>query len=160
MTKTAEKPYPLGPHIPIQPMQGSTPPPQFILIQRQIGPSHNVLHRFCSQLKILSSRQSCNYKVCHAIILQLQLLFLIYNICFTSFNYRYLKLVFNILIYTKLRLEDCFKLCLKLSYSNRRIIFCGFVKKSSLHLKQEQPAKMPATGGIWRTLGPSHLVIN
>ena len=27
MTKTAEKPYPLGPHIPIKPILGSTPPP-------------------------------------------------------------------------------------------------------------------------------------
>ena len=27
MTKTAEKPYPLGPHIPIEPKQGSTPLP-------------------------------------------------------------------------------------------------------------------------------------
>ena len=27
MSKTGEKPYPLGPHIPIQPIQGSTPPP-------------------------------------------------------------------------------------------------------------------------------------
>ena len=26
MSKTAEKPYPLGPHIPIQPILGSTPP--------------------------------------------------------------------------------------------------------------------------------------
>ena len=27
MTKTAEKPYHLGPHIPIWPIKGSTPPP-------------------------------------------------------------------------------------------------------------------------------------
>ena len=26
MTKTAEKPYPLGPHMPISPIQGSAPP--------------------------------------------------------------------------------------------------------------------------------------
>ena len=29
MTKTAEKPYPLGPHIPIWPILGSTPPRAF-----------------------------------------------------------------------------------------------------------------------------------
>ena len=28
MSKTAEKPYPLGPHIPISPILGSTPPPR------------------------------------------------------------------------------------------------------------------------------------
>ena len=28
MSKTAEKPYPLGPHIPIWPISGRTPPPR------------------------------------------------------------------------------------------------------------------------------------
>jgi len=33
MTKTTEKPYPLGPHIPIEPIEGSTDPPPRVFFQ-------------------------------------------------------------------------------------------------------------------------------